>query len=133
VGIDLPFFTRNRQDREAAAAASREEAAEHAREDALRQLVSGARLNHHDVVRITERLRTHDDLLLPQARQRADAAASAWRAGAGSLASVLDARRAVLEARMTRLELEADRLEHTIQLTWLGAFDAIDAPEGASP
>lgn len=130
VGIDLPFFTRDRQDRELAAAQAQQEAAEFSIEDARRQLESELRLNHHDWLRIGERLRTYDEELLPQARQRIDASTAVWRSGKGALALLLDARRSLLELQMSRLDLQADAIKHAIELTYLDAGSAAsDAPE----
>jgi outer membrane protein, heavy metal efflux system len=37
---------------------------------------------------------------------------------------VLDARRAALEIQMARLDLQLDLAKHTVQLTYLGAYEA---------
>jgi outer membrane protein TolC len=127
VGIDLPFFTGKRQDRDVAAAAAQEDAAESLVADARRQLESEARLNHHDFERLIERLASYDGTLLPQGDARITAASAGWRSGRGQFRDVLDARRALLEVRVMRLDLERDLLQHWVQLTYLGVFDA---PEG---
>lgn len=124
VGVDLPVFTRNRQDRALAASLAQKEAAEFSAADTLRQLESEARLNHHDWFRLSERLQGYDRDLLPQTQSRIEAAHSSWRAGQGTLAQVLDARRAALELQTNRLDLQVDALKHSIQLEYLGAYDA---------
>lgn len=125
VGIDLPVFTRNRQDRGVAAALAKGEAAESAVRDALRQLESEARLNHHDSQRLTQRLKSYDTELLPQADSRIEAAIAGWGAGRNALREVLDARRAALELQMARLELQHDAAKHVVQLHYLGAYDGV--------
>lgn len=125
IGMDLPVFTRNRQDRELAAALAEKEASESTLEDERRHLVSEARLNHHDWQRLTERLKDYDETLLPQSDNRITAALAVWRSGRGTFRDVLDARRAALELQMARLELQRDLAMHTVQLTYLGAFDAV--------
>lgn len=125
VGIDLPVFTRNRQDRGLAAALAKQDAAESAVQDALRQLESEARLNHHDSLRLVERLKNYDAELLPQAGSRVEAAIAGWGAGRNALREVLDGRRATLELQMARLELQHDAAKHVVQLHYLGAYDGV--------
>ncbi|MEC9357477.1 MAG: TolC family protein [Sinimarinibacterium flocculans] len=128
VGVDLPVFTRNRQDRGLAAALAQRDAAEFAVEDASRQLVAEARLNHHDYERLTIRLQDYEQTLLPQSRNRITAALAGWRSGRNALREVLDARRAALEIQMARFDLQHDLARHFVQLTYLGAFET-DAGE----
>lgn len=124
VGIDLPVFARNRQDRSVAAALAQKDAAEFAVEDASRQLMAEARLNHHDYERLTTRLGDYDRTLLPQSQNRITAALAGWRSGRNALREVLDARRAALEIQMARLDLQLDLATHFVQLTYLGAFES---------
>lgn len=125
VGIDLPFFTKNRQDRALASALAREEVASAALEDGLRQHESETRLNLDDRARLKQRLKHYDEQLLPQAEQRVEAALLGWRSGRGSLANVLEARRAVLDLAMARLDLQNDYAGHFVQLTYLGAYETL--------
>ena len=124
VGVDLPVFTANRQDRRLAAALAQKEAAEAAVEDALRQHSAEALLNLDDSQRLSERLAFYDEQVLPQARQRTEAALLGWRAGGGALAQVLEARRAELDLAMSRLDLQHDAIRHFVELTYLGAYEA---------
>lgn len=123
VGVDLPAFTHNRQDRELAAALAEQDAAEAAVSDALRQLAAEAHASHHGAERLEDRLAHYRTQLVPEAEARSEAARVAWAAGTGSLREVLEARRAALELRMAHLDLQLDRLRHAVQLEWLGAFD----------
>ncbi|MDZ4079819.1 MULTISPECIES: TolC family protein [Hydrocarboniphaga] len=123
VGIDLPVFTRNRQDRAVAAARAQQEAAAAAIDDASRQLLSEARLNHQDWERLTTRLKSYDEGLLPQSGNRVTASLAGWRSGRGLLRDVIDARRGALELQMARLDLQSDLAMHYIQLSYLGAFE----------
>lgn len=123
-GIDLPVFTRNRQDRGLAAALAKGEAADSAMQDGLRQLEAEARLNYHDSMRLGERLNTYDEDLLPQSANRTEAAITGWGAGRNALREVLEARRAALELQTTRLELQHDAARHFVQLRYLGAYES---------
>lgn len=124
VGIDLPVFTRNRQDRGLAAALASGEAAEAAVQDAQRQLEAEARLNHHDLERLGVRLKNYDADLLPHSANRIEAAVAGWGAGRNALREVLDARGKALEVRMARLELQHDAARRFVQLEYLGAYKA---------
>ena len=122
VGVDLPVFTHNRQDRSLAAALAQQDAAGFAAEDASRQLMAEVRLNHHDYERLSVRLADYDRTLLPQSQNRITASLAGWRSGRNALREVLDARRAALEIQMAQLDLRLDLAKHSVQLTYLGAF-----------
>ena len=130
VGIDLPVFTPNRQDRELESALAQQDAAEFSIEDGRRQLVAELRLNHHDWQRLDERLRRYDAALIPQEQQRIEAARVAWRSGSGALVEVLEAQRSLIELQLSRLDLQADAFEHALQLRYLDGTAADAAPRG---
>lgn len=121
VGIDLPVFTANRQDRGLAARQAELARAEALREDSWREHAAELRLNHWDWTLLGQRLSHYDEAILPEADARIEAARLAWAAGSGSLAAVLDARRAALDVRLSRLDLETDRSRHALALRYLGA------------
>ncbi|MGQ0586538.1 MAG: TolC family protein [Gammaproteobacteria bacterium] len=124
VGIDLPVFTRNRQDRGVAAKIATQERAEQLRTDQFRQQEAEARLNSADWALLQERLKRFDAEILPQGEQRTTAALAAWQAGQGTLAGILDARRMALENRIKRLELEADAQKHRVKLEYLAGEES---------
>lgn len=132
IGVDLPVFSHNRQDRNLAAALAQIDAAEATVEDARRHVVSEAQLNHADWQQLATRLWNYDSQLVPQSENRITAAAFGWRSGHGSLREVLDARRAALELQMARLDLQHDQAKHFIQLTYLGAFEGTSKAGGDS-
>lgn len=117
--FDLPVFTHNRQDRGLAAALAQLEQATHAAEDDWREHSAELRLNYTDWQLLQARLQRFDQTILPSAAQRIEAARLAWQSGSGSLAQVLDARRAELASRMQRLSLQLDQAKHQIQLNYL--------------
>jgi outer membrane protein TolC len=119
IGMDLPVFTGKRQDRALAAKLAAAEGAEQMREDGLREHAAEARLNLVDWTRLQQRLARFDAEILPHSTQRVDAALASWRAGTGTLAAVLDARRAALEHQLKKLELELDAARHRVNLLYL--------------
>jgi outer membrane protein TolC len=103
VGIGLPLFTGNRQDRGIAAREAEYQAALATREDMRRQEVSRV---HADLARwkgLKRQVALHEDALLPLARDRSATALASYRAG-GSLQPWLDARRDELDAHLSHAE-----------------------------
>ena len=128
VGIDLPVFTRNRQDQALTAALAQQQAAEFARQDVHRRLLSQARHSHHDHERLLERLQLYQTRLLPDADAQIQAAQRGWRAGRNGFRDLLDARSAALELRLSALALQHELARSEAQLRYLGAFDAPAGP-----
>jgi len=104
--IDLPWSPGTRQEREYAAKLKEQDAAREMREDTLRMRtaeVESMRVEW-DSARI-QAARIRNDML-PLAAQRREAALAAYRGGTGTLAAVLDARRAELDVRLALLQQE---------------------------
>lgn len=118
LGIDLPMFTRNRQDSDALAARAELDKADAQRDDALRDFTAQASAAHHDWRRITERLSYFDSTVLPQSRARVEAATLSYGAGRGTLSSLLDARRALLDVQLQRLTLAVDAARNRLALQY---------------
>jgi outer membrane protein TolC len=99
VGIGLPLFSRNRQDRGIAAREADYQGALATREDLRRQAAAQIRA---DVARwegLKRQIALHENALLPLARDRSTAALAAYRAG-GPLQPWLDARRDELDVHL---------------------------------
>lgn len=119
VTVDLPVFTRNRQDRGLGAKLAEQEQAEQSREDMFRQEEAELRRHWENWQRLQDRVTQFDTGILPQSEQRTAAALAAWQAGQGTLATVLDARRMALDNRMKRLELVTDAARRRVNLLYL--------------
>ncbi len=106
VSIDLPVSRGTRQDREHAARLKELDAAREMREDTLRMRRAEVESMHAewDAAR-TQAARIRDEML-PLTVQRRDAALAAYRGGTGTLAAVLDARRAELDAKLAVVQQE---------------------------
>ncbi len=131
VGMDLPLFTRNRQDRVLAGALASRDAASAAWEDEYRQLLAGALLARRDLARIEARLEHYQGRVVPTALAAIDAAVLAWSNGAGSLVEVIDARLDMLDAQMTQLDLRHDALTRRVELRYFAA-DSLAVDRSAS-
>jgi outer membrane protein TolC len=119
LSVPLQWDRQNRQDRELAArlaaideARARREEAQRAHEAEVRAMLQEWR-SHED------RLARYDASLLPLATQRSEAALASYRAGAGPLTAVLEARRSEVDVRMERLRIEMDRARVWAQLNYL--------------
>ncbi|MBA5688313.1 TolC family protein [Rugamonas apoptosis] len=107
-GVSIPLTVNRgqRQDREVAEKAAMATKARLQRDDALLELQA-----QHDTMTLEldstrQRIAQFDANLLPVAREQAELATAAYRAGAGPLAAVFKARRTLLEKQLQRNELE---------------------------
>jgi outer membrane protein TolC len=118
LGIDLPIFQTNRQDRTVAARLSQAQAAREMREDNLREMRA-------DVSRLfaawevgAARTEGFRERIVPQARERLEGALAAYRGGKGSLLEVLAARRMLLEVELEQLMRRAETARAAIALDY---------------
>ena len=118
VGVDLPLFAGNRQDRSSAAALERLSAATAQRDDRLREATATVTAAYREWQAGTERLRYYDDALLPPGMGRVEASLAAYRAGRGSLSALLEARRSLLETELMRLDLATQVVRDRLQLQY---------------
>jgi outer membrane protein TolC len=116
--LPLPVFPGRRQDPRLQSARDMVRAQAGRLEDQQREHEAEIRLNADDWQRLQQRLRYYDERLLPQAQVRIEAATAAYGAAAGTLKSVLDARRFALELALQKLELQADAAKHQLQLRY---------------
>jgi outer membrane protein TolC len=103
VGIGLPLFTRNRQDRGVAAREAEYQAALATREDMRRQEIARVRADLARWEGLKRQVALHEDALLPLARDRSATALASYRAG-GPLQPWLEARRDELDAHLSHAE-----------------------------
>lgn len=103
VGIGLPFFTRNRQDRGVAAREADYQAALSTREELRRQAATRIRAGIARWNGLKRQVALHEDALLPLARDRSAVALAGYRAG-GDLQPWLNARRDELDAHLSHAE-----------------------------
>jgi outer membrane protein TolC len=119
VSVPLPWDRKNRQDRELAAKLALVEQMRAQREEETRMHVAEAQAMLQQWRSSRDRLGIYDSALLPLAGERARAALAAYRGGGGSLAAVLEARRAEIDTRMERLRLELEGARLWAQLNYL--------------
>jgi len=118
VGVSLPLFTRNRQDRGISARQAQWDAVQADHEDARRaqrEVVTRAVATWSGWGRQIAR---YQQTLLPLARDRAQTALAGYRGG-GSLQPWLDARRAEIELRLSYADALAARARLWASLAYL--------------
>ena len=103
VGIGLPLFTRNRQDRGVAAREADYQAAIATREDLRREQIAQLRGAFSQWQGVRRQVALHEEQLLPLARDRSSAALAAFRAG-GDLTPWLVARSDELNTELSHAE-----------------------------
>ncbi len=129
VSVPLQWDRKNRQDRELAARLATVAQLHAEREEATRSHAAEARAMLQQWRSTRERLTRYDAVLQPLAHERTQAALAAYRGSAGTLGSVLEARRAEIDTRMERLRLEMDAARLWTQLNYLAPVEH-GQPEG---
>jgi outer membrane protein TolC len=121
VGVSLPMFGRNRQDRDVSAREAEYRQASALQEDQRRELVAELDAAFSRWEALKRQVALHEDRLLPLARDRSAAALAAYRGG-GALQPWLDARAA-------ELQVHQDHAEHLGELARAWAALAFLLPE----
>jgi outer membrane protein TolC len=119
VSVPLQWNAGNRQERELAAKLATAEQLRARREDATRAHLAEVRAMLQEWQANRQRIERYARELIPLAAERTRAALSAYRAGTGTLASVLDARRSEIDAGIERLRLESEAARAWAQLRFL--------------
>jgi outer membrane protein TolC len=109
VSMGLPFFTKDRQDRDVAAARLEARGLHEQHEDHRREMQAMLAEAWNTAHRTAELERFYEDELLELADQSVTAALLAWRANRIMIDDVVRARRVAAETRMKHLRLAADR------------------------
>ena len=128
LSVPLQWDQKNRQDRELAAKLALVEQARAQTEEMTREHAAEIRAMVIEWQSNRERLKRHDESLIPLASERTRAALAAYRGGAGSLTTALEARRGEIDARMERLRLAMDTARIWAQLNYLNPEGHSDAP-----
>ncbi len=119
VGVDLPIFQANRQDRRLAARLARVNQAEAQLEEQRRQLLAALRTAQAERELAEERIQRFERDILPLQESREAAALADYRSGKGAWSRVLDARRAQIETRLQWLGQRAAQARADVQLRYL--------------
>lgn len=125
VSIDLPVLPGARQDPQIAARAADRRAAQAEHERLRRELAEALEADLADLHRLDRTLVRYETQWLPLADDKVELALAAYRAGTGTLADLLAARRERIEARLAHLAVQGERqaLAARLQFTYLAEGD----------
>ena len=119
VSVPLQLFHKDRQDREVAAKLAAVEQARAEREEMERNHIAEVRAMVEEWQNGLSRLERFQRELIPLARERTQAALSAYQGGKTTSGDLLMARRGEIEVRMQALQLEMDTARLWAQLEYL--------------
>ncbi|MBU6502812.1 MAG: TolC family protein [Burkholderiales bacterium] len=119
VSIPLQWDQQDRQDREVAAKLALVDEAQARYDDMLHSHEAEVSSLLNDWQTGKDRVARYRNELIPTARQRSEAALTAYRSGKGDLASALSARRDEVDARLQALTVEMDTARSWAQLNYL--------------
>ncbi len=117
--VDLPWFSRNRQDAKLAAALDRAAALRSDEALLVRQLVSRWQSLHAQLQRMDQRRELYLRSLLPQRQHLAEASLNAYDNDEGDFAEALRARIGELNAKIELLNIDVQRRELQAQMAYL--------------
>jgi outer membrane protein TolC len=118
VGVDLPLFPKNRQDKRLAARLAGVERANQLRADRHQALKAELEAAYADWQAADDRLKRFERDILPLAERRAESALAAYGSDRASYGRVLEARRAETEARLQWLAQQVARARAMVQIRY---------------
>jgi len=132
LGVNIPLVLNasSKQDRDIAAKKAQMEQADALHEDLLRDTQMNFGSSYAEWQSLVERRKSLAEALLPVVRQRIELSTAAYRAGQGTLASVLEARRADVEAQLQLLDLARETARLWAQLTYVYGESAMSHAQG---
>lgn len=119
VTMDIPLFTKNRQDRVLASSIADTSATRFARDDVYRSMKARVDQNIATLAREQERLGLYEEYLLPQAAFNAEAAFEAYQDAVDDLTTLMRARIGEYEIKLSHVVLRADEIITRARLLYL--------------
>jgi len=119
VTMDIPLFTKNRQDRVLASSIADTSATQYARDDIYRSMKARVNQNAATLTREQERLGLYEEYLLPQAAFNAEAAFEDYQDAVDDLTTLMRARIGEYELKLNHAALRADEIITRARLLYL--------------
>lgn len=119
VTMDIPLFTKNRQDRVLASSIAETSATQYVRDDVYRSMKARVEENAATLAREQERLKLYQEYLLPQAAFNAAAAFEAYQNAVDDLTTLMRARIGEYEIKLSHAALRADETITRARLLYL--------------
>ena len=124
VTVELPFFSKNRQDRKLVAALSERRAAENLQVELRTRLASELDAEYARWTDLNRRLALYESRILDQSSGQAQAALLAYQSDAGDFADVMRAYIDDLNTRLEHTRLLVERAQSYAVLASLGGFES---------
>ena len=121
VTFDVPLFTKNRQDKEVAAAIAESQAVKTERLLLTKQMLSALETEIKQLARLRERQTLYKQGILQQTNEQAEAALTAYTNDDGDFSEVVRARIAVLNAQISALRIDVDALKTVSRINYFFA------------
>lgn len=118
VRFDLPFFTKNRQDKSVESAVSTAAAVKTQKWQLVRNMIAEIEKIRAQFLRLSERKDLYEKELLPQMHEQAEASLTAYTNDDGDFAEVVRARIAELNAQITALDINVEQQKAIIKLNY---------------
>ena len=119
IGMRLPLFPENRQDRALKAAESLNSAAKLQRSLLLRELNSRLSTAIEEYDSLNKRIEHYRDSIVPQALEFAHAAINAYQSDVGEYKDIVDSQRTALAVQLELVRLKTDRLRTWAAIDYL--------------
>lgn len=116
--FSVPLFTANRQDKEVQSARSKASAVKTEKWQLLRKLMASFETAKSRLLRLNERQKLYQTLLIPQMHEQAEASLTAYTNDDGDFAEVVRARIAEMDAEISALDINVERQKSILQLNY---------------
>ena len=126
ISFDLPFFTKNRQDKEVQSSVSQAEAVKTKKWALVRKMIAGFEKTKTQFKRLNERQMLYQEQLLPQMNEQAEASLTAYTNDDSDFAEVVRSRIAELNAQIDALGINVERQKAIVELNYYFMEDADD-------
>jgi outer membrane protein TolC len=119
VTVDLPMFTKNRQDKRLSASVQMAESAQLTRDDRLRELKLMLDTDYANWSRLGERAAIYDGELVRDAAANVQASLKAYQSGITEFTTLMRARITDLDVRLQDLRIRVDRAKSQANLLYI--------------
>ncbi len=119
VTVDLPLFTKNRQDKRLSASVQMAESAQLTRDDRLRELKRMLDTDYANWSRLGERASLYDGELVRDAAANVQASLKAYQSGVTEFTTLMRARITDLDVRLQDLRVRVDRAKSQANLLYI--------------
>ncbi len=117
--VDIPLFTKNRQDKRLSASIQQASSIQLNRDDKLRELKQQLDIDYANWQRLGERTELYQSQLLPASSANAQASLNAYQSGVTEFTTLMRARMTDLDVRLDDLRIRVDRAKAQASLLYL--------------